>query len=234
MKKIKAINGYTIYQATTRDESKYNVTEGYFYLYFSSDIRDYGLSNSEYDYEAGSIEEATEFATGTNYAIAKEIVEETTTAASFEEILEVEQKLNDGMSREEIEEEIEEEPIECTALEAKIQNAIDYCEKNRSRYASYTDMENDAANLFADDFHEYSLIYEALVSNRNSHRLLNLYDFLLFFDESDNGQHRYVTAYTEEEATAKIEKHFRDLEKQGFQYPEFICNPVIEAQGVII
>lgn len=46
MKKIKALNGYTIYQATKRDENKYNVTEGYFYIYFSSDIRDYGLTNS--------------------------------------------------------------------------------------------------------------------------------------------------------------------------------------------
>ena len=76
MKKIKAINGYTIYEATKKDENKYNVEEGYFYIYFSSDIRDYGISNSEWDWEAGSIEEATEWATGSNYAIAKEIVEE--------------------------------------------------------------------------------------------------------------------------------------------------------------
>ena len=82
MKRIKSINGYTIYQASARDVSKYNVEEGYFYLYFSSDIRDYGLSCCEWDLEAGSIEEAEAFATGTNYAIAKEIVEETTTAAS--------------------------------------------------------------------------------------------------------------------------------------------------------
>lgn len=102
MKKIKAVNGYTIYQASARDVSKYNVEEGYFYLYFSSDIRDYGLSNCDWDWEAGSIEEAEAFATGTNYAIAKEIVEETTTAASFEEIQEVEAKLDSGMSTEEI------------------------------------------------------------------------------------------------------------------------------------
>ena len=76
MKRIKSINGYTIYQASARDVSKYNVTESYFYLYFSSDIRDYGLSNCDWDWEAGSIEEAEAFATGTNYAIAKEIVED--------------------------------------------------------------------------------------------------------------------------------------------------------------
>lgn len=102
MKKIKAINGYTIYEATKRDENKYNVEEGYFYIYFSSDIRDYGISNSYWDWEAGSIEEATEWATGSNYAIAKEIVEETTTAATFEEIEEVEALLNAGLSVEEI------------------------------------------------------------------------------------------------------------------------------------
>lgn len=109
MKRIKATNGYTIYQATARDESKYDVCEGYFYLYFSSDIRDYGLTNCDWDWEAGTIEEAESFANGTNYAIAKEIVEETTTAASFEEIAEVEAKLDTGMSREDIESESDED-----------------------------------------------------------------------------------------------------------------------------
>ena len=39
MKRIKSVNGYTIYQATARDENRHNVTAEYFYLYFSSDIR---------------------------------------------------------------------------------------------------------------------------------------------------------------------------------------------------
>lgn len=94
MKRIKAVNGYTIYQATARDAANRNVEEGYFYLFFSSDIRDYGLANSEWDWEAGSIEEAEAFATSTNYAAAKEIAEENTTAASYEEIAEVEAKLD--------------------------------------------------------------------------------------------------------------------------------------------
>lgn len=94
MKKIKALNGYTIYEATKRDENKYNVEAGTFYIYFSSDVREYGLQNSDYDWEAGTIEEAEDFCNGTNYARAKEIVEETTTYATYEEIEKVEKMLD--------------------------------------------------------------------------------------------------------------------------------------------
>lgn len=110
MKKVKSLNGYTIYQATEKDTKKYNVEEDYFYIYFSSDIRDYGLSNSDWDWEAGTIEEAICFCDN-NYAIAKELVEATTTAASFEEIEVIEKKLDNGSSIEEIEEMIEENII---------------------------------------------------------------------------------------------------------------------------
>ena len=101
MKKIKSLNGYTIFEATLKDEEKYNVVCGCFYLYFSSDIRDFGISNCEWDWEAGSIEEATEWATGSNYAIAKEIVEETTTAATYEEIAAIEKKLDEAIHNKE-------------------------------------------------------------------------------------------------------------------------------------
>ena len=104
MKRIKAINGYTIYQATARDEEKYNVESGYFYLYFSSDIRDYGISCSDYDYEAGSLEESISFATCTNYAMAKEYVEQSTTAATYDEIAEIEKLLDAGAALDDIEE----------------------------------------------------------------------------------------------------------------------------------
>ena len=93
MKRIQAINGYTIYQATARDVEKHNATEGNFYLYFSSDIRDYGLSCSDWDWETDSIETAREFAQGTRYAIAKEIVERETTAATYDQIAAVETAL---------------------------------------------------------------------------------------------------------------------------------------------
>lgn len=227
MKRIKAVNGYTIYQASARDVSKYNVEEGYFYLYFSSDIRDYGLSNCDWDWEAGSIEEAEAFATGTNYAVAKEIVEETTTAASFEEILEVEAKLDNGISREEIEEESDEEP---TPIEAKIRNAIEFCTRMETRYSTYRDMENDAANLFSDTFEEYMTIANALEQKRMNRKTMSVYDFLIFFDEEDDGQHRYVAAYSEEEATQKLETHYKALAQEGIQYPAFICNPILHLE----
>ena len=103
MKRIKAINGYTIYQATARDAKNSNMTEGTFYIYFSSDIRDYGLSNSDLDWEADTIETAIEWCTSSNYAMAKEIVESRTTAAAYDEIAEVEKQLDGGASVDEIE-----------------------------------------------------------------------------------------------------------------------------------
>jgi hypothetical protein len=104
MKRIKAINGYTIYEATEKDTRKYNVEAGCFYIYFSSDIREYGLSNSYWDFEAGNIQEAIDWCSCCNYATAKEMVEATTTAASFEEIELIEEMLNAGLSQLEIEE----------------------------------------------------------------------------------------------------------------------------------
>lgn len=102
MKRIKSINGYTIYQATARDAARGNVEEGYFYLYFSSDIREYGRAYSYVEYEAGSLEEAEALATGTNYAVAREYVEANTTAATYEEIEAVEKMLDSGLTADEI------------------------------------------------------------------------------------------------------------------------------------
>ena len=102
MKRIKSINGYTIYQATARDAARDNVEEGYFYLYFSSDIREYGRAYSYIEYEAGSLEEAESLATGTNYAIAREYVEANTTAATYEEIEAIENMLDSGLTADDI------------------------------------------------------------------------------------------------------------------------------------
>lgn len=108
MKKIKNLNGYAIYQAGARDVTKYGFEDGSFYVYFASDIKDFGLTNSTPEYEGcGSLEEAEANCSG-NFARAKEIVEERTTAASMEEILEVEAQLDAGMDPESIDEEYEE------------------------------------------------------------------------------------------------------------------------------
>lgn len=96
MKKIKNINGYAIYEAGDRDVKKYGFAAGSFYVYFASDIRDFGLSGSTPEFEdCGSIEDAEANCTG-NFAIAKELVEARTTAASMDEILEVEAQLDAG------------------------------------------------------------------------------------------------------------------------------------------
>jgi len=111
MKKIKNLNGYAIYQAGARDVKKYGFEDGSFYVYFASDVRDFGLPNSTPEFEGcGSLEEAEANCTG-NFARAKEIVEERTTAASMEEILEVEAQLDAGMDPDEIAELAEQETI---------------------------------------------------------------------------------------------------------------------------
>lgn len=112
MKKIKNLNGYAIYQASERDVKKYGFSDSGFYVYFASDVRDFGLTNSTPEFEdCGSLAEAEAHCTG-NFAIAREIVEERTTAASMEEILEVEAMLDAGADPESLNEydEYDEEP----------------------------------------------------------------------------------------------------------------------------
>ena len=102
MKKIKNINGYTIYEAGERDVKKYGFAAGSFYVYFASDIRDFGLSGSTPEFEdCGTLEEAEANCAG-NFAVAKEIVEGRTTAASMDEILEVEAQLDAGADPDDI------------------------------------------------------------------------------------------------------------------------------------
>lgn len=111
MKKIKNLNGYAIYQAGARDVTKYGYEDGGFYVYFASDVMDFGLTNSTPEFEdCGSLEEAEANCTG-NFAIAKEIVEERTTAASMEEILEVEAMLDAGVDPDDINELTDQETV---------------------------------------------------------------------------------------------------------------------------
>lgn len=124
MKRIKAMNGYTIYLANERDEKKNpQYHSGEYYIFFSSDIRDYGLTYSDFEYEVETLEIAEGLCMGSNYAVARELVEDTTTAASYAEVAEVERMLDNGLTAEEVSmileldemEEDETEPEEETA-----------------------------------------------------------------------------------------------------------------------
>lgn len=103
MKRIKSINGYSIYQAVTaRDEENYNCQIGNYNIYFSSDIRDYGLSYSDPNWDdIDSLEIAMELCDD-NYARAKEIAEEGSTCVSFEEIEEIERNLDAQEAKQDI------------------------------------------------------------------------------------------------------------------------------------
>jgi len=97
MKRMKALNGYAIYEAAARDVDKYGYEAGCFYVFFASDVRDYGIANSYPEFEGLDSLEAAEACCCGNYAKAREIVEAQTTAASFEEIEEVEKLLDAGL-----------------------------------------------------------------------------------------------------------------------------------------
>lgn len=161
MKRIKSVNGYTIYQATARDVTRHNVEEGYFYLYFSSDIRAYGLAYSYIEFEAGSLEEAEAIATGTNYAAAREYVEASTTAATYEEIEEIEKQLDEGLTIDEIEAAAE-EAEEAEEIAAAIAAATEYVNNRRDFTGDLWYVKNDAANIYADNYEDYVLIWEAI------------------------------------------------------------------------
>ena len=90
MKRIKAVNGYTIMQATERDKER---TPGEYYIYFSSDLRDFGLAYSEPEFEVSNLQEALDFCNGSNYAKAKEILESKYTCVCFDDIEKLERTL---------------------------------------------------------------------------------------------------------------------------------------------
>lgn len=162
MKRIKSVNGYTIYQATARDAAQDSSIEtGYFYLYFSSDIRDYGRAYSYAEMEAGSLEEAEAFATGSNYATAREYVEANTTAATYEEIAEIEKQLDAGATLNDIAA-AEEEAEEAEELAAAIAAAKEYVNARRDYTGDFWYVKNDAANIYSSCYEDYLLIWEAI------------------------------------------------------------------------
>lgn len=106
MKRIKTVNGYAIYQATTqRDADNYNCEIGCYNLYLSSDIRDFGLSCSYPEYDnIDSLSCALELAHGSNYAVACALADElsNSTIQDMDLVLEIERRLDAGEALETI------------------------------------------------------------------------------------------------------------------------------------
>lgn len=106
MKRIKAINGYTIYQSTTqRDVDNYRCSIGDYNIYLSSDIRDYGLSCSYPEWDGvDSLAVAVAMCNGSSYAVAVELAEElsNSTIQDMDLVLEIERRLDAGESLESV------------------------------------------------------------------------------------------------------------------------------------
>ena len=102
MKRIKAINGYTIYQATTqRDADNYNCEVGNYNVYLSSDIKDFGLSNSYPEYDnLDSLTAALNICRDSNFAIACALADELSdsTVQDMDLCLEIERRFDAGES----------------------------------------------------------------------------------------------------------------------------------------
>ena len=102
MKRIKTVNGYVIYEATSaRDEANYNCGIGHYNLYLSSDIRDFGLSNSYPDYEdVDSMAVAIAYANGSQFAVATALAWELCDSTAEDTALrdEIERRLEAGQS----------------------------------------------------------------------------------------------------------------------------------------
>lgn len=87
MKKIKALNGYTIYQYTSRDEKNGDGVNGHYAIYFSSDVREYGRELSEKEFnDVETLNEAIELCNDGGYAITREELEKEYTAVSHADI----------------------------------------------------------------------------------------------------------------------------------------------------
>ena len=102
MKKVKQVNGYTIYQAvSTRDADNHNCHVGSYNIYLSSDIRDFGLTNSYPEWEdEDSLAVAIARCKGSNYAVAVALADELSdsTIQDMDLCLEIERRLDAGDS----------------------------------------------------------------------------------------------------------------------------------------
>jgi hypothetical protein len=100
MKKVKQVNGYIVYQATTqRDADNYNCQVGNYNVYIAQDIRDFGLGNSYPEYEdVDSLPVALVYCNGSHYAVAVALADElsSSTVQDMDLVLEIERRLDEG------------------------------------------------------------------------------------------------------------------------------------------
>lgn len=108
MKRIKSVNGYAIYQATTqRDADNYGLAIGEYNIYLASDIRDFGLSCSDPEYDRiETLANALEICNGSNFAVACALAEELSdsTIQDMDLCLEIERRLDAGQTVESVRE----------------------------------------------------------------------------------------------------------------------------------
>ncbi|MBQ1313970.1 MAG: hypothetical protein IIY48_05360 [Clostridia bacterium] len=145
MKRIKTVNGYTIYEATSaRDEANYNCRVGSYNIYISSDIRDFGLSNSYPEYEDIDLLSVAEAMCGASkYAVAVDLAEEISgsTAQDMDLVLEIERLLESGMSIEEVRDHFDEDLHELDELGERLAAVSAELEKARAISDAYYEAE---------------------------------------------------------------------------------------------
>ena len=161
MKRIKAINGYTIYMLTARDEKHGNGTEGEYNIYFSSDIRDFGVEYSTPEYDGiDSLDVALELC-GDNTAMIKEALETEYTAVSYDDIEEEKQRREELSGKTITINGVEFENITAPKQRAAIVDDID-----RTSLVSIFDIYNRPSNTKIDIFNEWENFFDDISSAR--------------------------------------------------------------------
>lgn len=155
MKRVKALNGYTIYMITARDEKRGIGTEGEYNIYFSSDIRDYGVEYSTPEYDGiDSLDIALELC-GDNTAIIKEALEAEYTAVSYEDIEEEKKRRAELTGKT-----ITINGVDFENITAPKQRAGIIDDINSTYLSSLFDIYNRPSNTKIDIFHEWSTWFE--------------------------------------------------------------------------
>lgn len=96
MKRVKAMNGFTIYQYTKRDERDGHKI-GEYCVFYSADVREFGTTYSTPEFEdLGTLAEALENIEGNYNGAAYSILSEQTTCVDFSEVEELAARLENG------------------------------------------------------------------------------------------------------------------------------------------